>query len=217
MKTPSGPVYKANKNPELNDVVSNLEINPILRESFHFIPGQILKFEVENNGLKETAEWEVYTNIYNYSYLYCKASKSTAYFHNDGRVFYFYDFNGDKKSLLYYFFLAAYKIPLGYYQDMSIEDTPGLHYVYSKAELFVQDFVAPFYIFLKSVFRIKYYKIDDTVHSNEIILYSEIDNSFLKYETLRQKFFMTLTRDGINKIEINQRNKTITANCIKED
>ncbi len=217
LKTPAGLVYKANNKPELNDVISNVEVNPILREGFHFIPGQEIKFETVCNGTKETVEWEVYTNIYNYSYLYCKKSKSVAYFHNDGRVFYFYDFAGDKKSLLYYFFLAAYKVPLGYYQDMSIEDTPGLHIVYSKAGLLLQDFIAPFYIFLKSQFRITYFKIDDTLHANEITLRSEIDNFFLNFKTIKQRFFITLTREGISKFEIQYKNKSIIANCIKED
>ena len=217
LKTPSGPVYKANQNPELNDIVANLEVNHILRDSLHLIPGQILKFEVNKNNSTEAVEWEVFTNIYNYSYIYCKTSKSAAYFHNDGRVFYFYDFSGDKKSLLYYFFLAAYKIPLGYYQDMSIEDTPGLHLVYSKLGLFIQDFIAPFYIFLKSVFRITYKKIDDITHANEILLYSEIDNTFLGFKIVKQIFYITFTREGINKFEIKQNHKLITANCLKED
>jgi murein DD-endopeptidase MepM/ murein hydrolase activator NlpD len=92
LKTPAGVIYKANKKPELNDVVSNVEINPVLKEGFRFIPGKNIKFENEINGKKQIVEWEVYTNIYNYSYIYCKNSKSFAYFNNDGRLFYFYVF-----------------------------------------------------------------------------------------------------------------------------
>ena len=214
LKTPSGPVYKSNSKPELNDVVSNVEINPLLKEGLHFIPGQVIKF-AENDF--DCEEWEVHTNIYNRSYIYCGKSKSTAYFHNDGRLFYFYDFIGDKKSLLYYFFLAAYKVPLGYYQGMVIEDTPALHLVYSKIGLFLQDFIAPFYIFLQSKFKLTYSRIDDAIQANEIVLQSEIDNSFPGVNTVKMKFFITITNKGFEKLEIIQKNKTITANCITED
>lgn len=217
IKTPAGPVYKANAKPGLNDIISNVEVNPLLKAGFHFIPGQSLKFEVNRNHTKETVEWVVYTDIYNHSYLYCVKSKSAAYFHNDGRVFYFYDFAGDKKSLLYYFFLAAYKVPLGYYQGMSIEDTPGLHLVYSKTGLFIQDFFAPFFTFMKSNFRLTYLKTDNLLHSNELTLQSEIVNSFLRFNRVKEFFFITITREKICKFEIHRKNKTIIANCIKED
>jgi urea transporter len=216
LKTPAGVIYKANKKPELNDVVSNVEINPVLKEGFRFIPGKNIKFENEINGKKQIVEWEVYTNIYNYSYIYCKNSKSFAYFNNDGRLFYFYDFSGNKKSLLYYFFLAAYKVPLGYYQDMSVDDTPALNIVYSKTGLLIQDFIAPFFIFLKSKFKITYSNIDDILHTNEIILNSEIENYFFKYKTAKHKFSITIKRNGVDKIEAVFKNKKITANCITE-
>jgi len=216
LKTPAGVIYKANNKPELNDVVSNIEINPVLKDGFRLIPGKSIKFDTEINGKKKVIEWEVYTNIYNYSYIYCKDSKSYAYFNNDGRVFYFYDFSGDKKSLLYYFFLAAYKVPLGYYQDMNVDDTPALNIVYSKTALLLQDFIAPFFIFLKSKFRIIYSNIDDVLHTNQITLNSEIENYFFKFKTATQKFSITVKRDGIEKIEATFNNKKITATCITD-
>ena len=100
---------------------------------------------------------------------------------------------------------------------MSVEDTPALHIVYSKPGLLLQDFIAPFYIFLKSQFRITYFNIDDILHANEITLSSEIDNYLLNYKTIKQRFFITLTREGIHRIEIRHKNKSIIATCIKED
>ncbi|MCX6161153.1 MAG: urea transporter [Ignavibacteriae bacterium] len=216
LKTPSGVIYKANNKPERGDVISNVEINPVLKEGFNFIPGKVVKFETESKGKKKIVEWEVFTNINNSSYIYCSDSKSTAYFNNDGRVFYFYDFAGSKKSLLYYFFLAAYKVPLGYYQDMNVGDTPALNLVYSKAGLFVQDFVSPFFVFLKSVFKVTYTDIDDMLHTNRITLSSGIENHFLNRRTGRMDFTIALSRNGIDKIEITLKNKIITANCILE-
>jgi hypothetical protein len=91
-----------------------------------------------------------------------------------------------------------------------------LNIVYSKTGLLIQDFIAPFFIFLKSKFKITYSNIDDILHTNEIILNSEIENYFFKYKTAKHKFSITIKRNGVDKIEAVFKNKKITANCITE-
>ncbi len=60
---------------------------------------------------------------------------------------------GDKKCLLYYFFLAAFQVQQGFYQDLSITDKYPLNLIYSQPLLGLQDVVAPFWTFLRSEYQ----------------------------------------------------------------
>jgi hypothetical protein len=207
--------YKSYSHPEKDEIVSNIEINSLMKKAFHLIPGDKINFEVEYKGKVKKVGWEVFTNIYNYSYIYCKTSNSFAYFVEDGRTFYFYNFVGSRKSLLYYFFLAAYKVPLGFYKDVSIKDTFALHFVYSKAGLFLQDFIAPFFVFLKSDFNLKYNDIDEVINPSFLTLNSFAEKSFFGKKTGQKKFLIEINKDGIETIKIFLKNKTIKAACTR--
>lgn len=208
--------YKSYSHPEEEDLVSNIEINELMKKAFHFIPGDKINFEVESKGKVKKAQWEVYTNIYNYSYIYCRTSNSYAYFVDDGKTFYFYNFVGSRRSLLYYFFLAAYKVPLGFYRDVNIKDTFALHFVYSKAGLFLQDFIAPFFVFLKSNYNLTYGKIDEVINPSYLSLNSSAEKMFFGRKTGEKKFSMEIGKEGIQTIKIFLKNKTINAACIKQ-
>lgn len=215
-KSDSSYEYKSYTHPEKDDIVSNIEINPLMQKAFHFIPGNKIEFEVEVKGKVKKVRWEVFTTIYNYSYIYCKTSNSYAYFVDDGRTFYFYNFVGSKRSLLYHFFLAAYKVPLGFYKDVEIKDTFALHFVYSKVGLFLQDFIAPFFIFLKSDYRLKYNEIDEVINPSRLTLNSQVEKTFFGKKTAEKKYLLEINKNGIETIKIFLKKKTITARCIKE-
>ncbi|MCK7534437.1 MAG: hypothetical protein MZV63_27165 [Marinilabiliales bacterium] len=44
------------------------------------------------------------------------------YFVNEGDIFYFTHFEGDKHSLLYHFYLGSYKVIYGFYRGLEDED-----------------------------------------------------------------------------------------------
>jgi murein DD-endopeptidase MepM/ murein hydrolase activator NlpD len=214
-KIENGYEYKAYANPEKDDLISNIDINPLMKKAFHFIPGDKISFDVEKNGKTKRADWEVYTNIYNYSYIYCRTSNSYAYFTEDGKNFYFYNFVGSKRSLLYYFFLAAYKVPLGFYKDVTVKDTYALNFTYNKPGLFFQDFVAPFFVFLKSNFTLQYKEIDEVINPSYLTLNSFTDKFFFGKLTGRKNFSIEISKEGIETVNIFFKNKTIKATCIK--
>jgi urea transporter len=207
--------YNSYSYPEKDETVSNIEINSLMKKAFHFIPGEKINFEVENKGRVKTAEWEVYTNIYNYSYIYCRTSNSYAYFVEDGKTFYFYNFVGSKRSLLYYFFLAAYKVPLGFYKDVTIKDTFALHFTFSKAGLFLQDFIAPFFVFLKADYLLKYSEIDEIINPSFLMINSSAEKSFFGNKIGVKEFSIEISQEGIESIKIFQKNKTLKATCIR--
>ncbi|MEZ4999987.1 MAG: hypothetical protein R2727_04760 [Bacteroidales bacterium] len=84
-------------------LISNIEVNSLIKDSFDFIPGRILTFKIENNGVLSEESWEVSSDEYNNSYLRSVESGSIAYFVNDGNMFSFRHYDGNRKDLLYWF------------------------------------------------------------------------------------------------------------------
>ena len=207
--------FKSYSKPELHDKVSNLEINSLMKNAFHFLPGQKLTFEIDSKGKRTTVVWEVITDIYNVSYIYCRKTNSYAYYANDDRVFYFYNFKGSKSSLLYYFFLAAYKVPLGFYKKLVVDDSIAINHVYTKPGLLVQDFIAPFYIFLKADFNLEYKEKDDEISPTLLTFNSSATKSFFGYKTKGINFEIKVSKEGIKNITVFLKSKTIRAKCIE--
>lgn len=159
--------------PKEHDLVSSVTGNDLLKKAFHFLPGRVLKFKVSNGQLPEgEVIWEVKADIYNNSYLYCHQSGSKAYFKQDETLFYFTFFEGKKKTCLYYFYLAAYKLLLGYYPEIAIKDSYPLYLLGSSWIRFLQDFIAPFYQFMRARFNLKQVKADDNMDPEEITIES---------------------------------------------
>jgi hypothetical protein len=147
--------------------------NDSLFKAFNFVPGQMISFEVSREGSDpEKVEWEVKSDMYNNTFLECRGTESKAYFRNTGNLFYFTGFSGDKKSLLYYFYLGAYKVLLGYYHHLELKDTFPLTSLRNGLMVFLQDFVAPFYMFMHADFRLKYFKLEDDLSTSRIEFHS---------------------------------------------
>ena len=64
----------------------------------------------------------MYTDAYNHSYIWCAKTESTAYFVNNGTLFYFTDFIGDRDSILFRFHLAAQRILLSSEDGLKVND-----------------------------------------------------------------------------------------------
>ena len=199
--------------PELNEKVKNIEPNPILKNSFHFIPGKRFLFKIIRGENVTKENWEVITDAYNNSFLQEKTTGSKAYFENDGNLFYFSRFDGNKKLLLYYFFLAAYKIQTGFYNDLELRDKFPVDLLFNKRWLFIHDFFAPFFFFLKADFHIQYSDIDNPLSPEKIELVSYVNLKLFRKEINKIGFKLILNTKGLSEIVITENNKIITALC----
>jgi len=208
-------LLKSFERPLENDFISNVEMNSLLNKTFELKPGDVLRFETEDRKKKKREiEWVVVTDIYNYSYLWCKKSNSFAYFRKNGSIFYFYHFKGSKRSLLYYFFLALYKVPLGCTNNLQTNDSIAADLFMNKIVLFFQDFIAPFKIFNRSDFNLQFN--DGFVNHDEIKFESSVTNSIFGLNIKKYNFETTINPAGINKFCVNTGNKTIKALCIEQ-
>ncbi|HBX50001.1 MAG: hypothetical protein A2275_19200 [Bacteroidetes bacterium RIFOXYA12_FULL_35_11] len=201
--------------PKQFERVSNIEKNTLLYKTFHFIPGQKLKFEVKENENTREIEWEVFTDIHNNSYIYCKDTESFAYFFFDGYVFYFKNFVGDKSSLLYYFFLGFYKIQTGFYKGLKLTDAFPLHHLFKKSSLFFQDFIAPFYIFYKAKYDVIYESADNDLSPSLIKISSVVEKSIFNKVVGKISYEVEITEKGFSKIIITDKEKLIQLKCLE--
>ncbi len=219
-KSKSKFVLNSYNKPKENEIVSNIDINTLISKSLYFIPGQKLKYILQTKDMlgkivtEKNIEWEVKKNIYNSTYIYCSETKSYAYFYNDGNVHYFKEFIGNKKSPLYYFYLSLYKVQLGYYKNLIITDYFPLNKSFGYIQLFVHDFFAPFFQFLKSKYELHYTDIDNDLAPSKLMFQAETANYFFNKKTKSIKFNIEMTRKGISKIQINRKSLKQDLLCV---
>ena len=200
--------------PQENQSVSKIFTTRLLREAFYFIPGAKMNFSVKSNSDSiENINWEIFVDAYNQSYIYCHKTKSSAYFVNNETLHYFTDFYGDKNSLLYYFYLGAHKILLGYYHEMEIQDRLPITNFYSGVSKLIQDFIAPFYIYLKADYKMTFAKIDDVMNPSVIEIQSSAIASIGGITKRKINFSLLMKDNKIFSFVITENNKTIVAEC----
>ncbi|MFH0757026.1 MAG: urea transporter [Bacteroidota bacterium] len=199
--------------PSTGDLVSNIEKNDLLYNAFHFIPGKRYHFDVTMNGEKGTSSWEVNTDPYNNAYIRCIRSGAMAYFINDGNLLYFTHYSGDKGSLLYYFFLSAFQVQQGFYQDLNISDRYPLNLIYRQPLLGVQDLTAPFWKFLRSEFQCRYQWIDNEMSPTEIRLVSSAKNIIAGRTINTIDFTLVVGEKGIRKLTVESKKVQLEAVC----
>lgn len=199
--------------PGKDELVSNIETNDLLYNAFRFIPGKKFTFEVDDNGHSGKVEWEVQTDPFNNTFIRCLNSKSIAWFTNDGNLLYFTHYEGNKKALLYYFFLASFKVQQGYYQDMVLKDRYPLNLLYKAPLLTLQDIFAPFWKFLSSEFELRYVAVDNEISPTEITLESTASNILLGVELKRMDFILSVNEKGIKQLDVNSDKFNLRAKC----
>jgi hypothetical protein len=200
LKTAKDFAFKYFDKPRLGDLVANIRTSEMLKNALHFIPGQQFDFIHEVDGRKEALHWEVKTDPYNNPYFHCARTKTFAYFHNDGNIHYFKNFIGSRRSLLFQFYLALFKVQTGFYKGMEIEDEIPVNQTFGGLRLMVQDFIAPFHFFLRSTYRVRYQELDNELSPSRIVLNSSVQNTSLLRKLSELEFEITIDRKGISMI-----------------
>ncbi len=197
--------------PKRDEILSDITPNRLLNNAFDFQPNQVMRFQyTDEKGLKSTESWEAFTDAYNYKYLYCKDKDTAAYYYCDNSMFYFTAFYGSKKSLLYYFYLSAYKVYLGS-TDTTVQDELPFNILRNNWIVrSLNDFVAP--VFNKMKVRYSSSFIHKTA-ANEIVLQSKINLGIGKKSKNISESFMTVRNNGLEKFTFTQGKLKIEARC----
>lgn len=196
-------------------IVSNMNRNNSLEKAFHFIPGQKLNLIVQPEGEKEyTLDWEIELSALNNSCIFCEKSGSRAWFRNDGDIHYFTYFEGDRTSLLFRFFLGAYKVMMGYYPALLVKDVYPIYTFSNRLLSIVQDFVAPFFLIIRSEYSLNYLSIDDSLNQTGISLRSVSSASIAGREVKRMECEMYIGPQGLEKFSIQENRRTTEVQII---
>jgi murein DD-endopeptidase MepM/ murein hydrolase activator NlpD len=200
--------------PDETAIVYNVSSAPVLKKAFEFLPGFNLSVKAE--GMPE-GKWEVFTDAYNVSYIFCHSSKSVAYFKQNENTFYFTAFEGDQNSLLYYFYLACYKIYLSVQQELPATDKFPLQLSRYNITQWLQDIVSPFIIFSRL-----HYESLNTETSNDflnpaITIKSKQVLQFLSFKKLTNAFTIEVKDNKITQFSFQYHGKQITAVCTAKE
>jgi urea transporter/murein DD-endopeptidase MepM/ murein hydrolase activator NlpD len=204
--------------PAENETVLNIEKTPAIYEAFHFIPGQTLHFDAldQESGVKRLVTLEVQNDLYNNTFIYCPLTKAKAYFINDGSLHYFTGYEGKKNTLLFYFYLGAYKVLAGFYKGMTYTDRYPLSIVRNKPLKIMQDFVAPFTTFIHAVYTLTYEEGTTDLTSGSYRITTMASIRIGKFILRKIDFEFFLTQNKIDKFMITEGTKKIIISCAGE-
>lgn len=203
--------------PTLDQKVSNVQIQTLIDQALKQIPGREMQFEVLDKHGKtiEKAHFEIQTDAYNNSFWVDKKSHATAQIYNDGTVHYFKLFRGSRKSHLYMFFLALFKVQLGFQKDMKLTDEFPTNHIFRGLLLSLQDFFAPFFSFLKGKFEIRYLHLDDDFSGTKARLQSKTEIKVLGKTTKKYTFDIEIDEKGLEKMTAQNGKKQLVFKRLK--
>jgi len=191
--------------PKQGTVLSDPQTDRLFRKAFDFQPNAKWTFQYQDEkDLKSTEVWEAFTDAYNYKYLYCSASESVAYYYLDEGMFYFTAYYGPKTSLLYYFYLSAYKVYLG---ANNAEVTDQIPFNLLKNNCLVRslnDFTAPFF----NKIRVRY-----ASRRMENSLQSRVELRFGMKSKAISESSITLSNNGLTAFTYTSGKTKISAKC----
>lgn len=202
--------------PNEGDLVSGVIDNSLLKNAFEMLPNSNFNFKyVNKKGIEITEQWEAQTDAYNYKYLFCKETESSAYYVNDGLMFYFTAFYGNKNSLLYYFYLTAYKVFLGNAEHIEVKDAMPLNVIRNrKVSIWLHDFIAPFYYYIRVGYSIRTEPFSSPFDTGIIQLKSKVTISVLGKTRRNSTSTITIKDNCIIEFCYKGAKTNIVATCV---
>jgi urea transporter len=200
--------------PQKDETVVHPEPTAALAAVLDMIPGRKMAFEYRIGNELRQELWTVYTDSANKSYIFSETTQSLCWFSYDKTMLYFHHFSGKRNSLLYYYFLAFYKVQSGFYNQAEIHDDMNLTHVFRPYILFFNDLTAPFFSWLSASYKMTYSGTDDDLSPGTIRLKSEVQLNAMKHTIKSYHFDLTIENGLISHWEIMDGKKIIKAKQI---
>ncbi|MDV7396765.1 hypothetical protein RZS08_35535, partial [Arthrospira platensis SPKY1] len=83
-------------------------------------------------------------------------------------------FKGSRDSLLYLFYLAAFKVSFGFCRGLVLHDRLPINTIYPPGRLLLQDFLAPFYRYKSGEYQLVYPAKGSNPLSHEVLLQGSV-------------------------------------------
>ena len=191
--------------------VKPVEENSLLKKSFNLMPGTKLNWNIKTQKGSDSVTWEVFTDTYNNSYILCHETKSVAWFQYNGVNFCFTHFTGDRNSLLYSFYLAAYKVPLVYIDCYKSTDYLPVNHTFKGWRLFLHDFTSPFFMYLKATVDVKMKMVGSEFDPERIEYTSKLSGYSFNRKVWTKDFKFEVNRD--NSLKFEEKKSELVAIC----
>jgi hypothetical protein len=117
-------------------------------------------------------------------------------------MFYFTSFYGEKRSLLFSFYLACYKVLLGCCETVEIRDTYPANITNRGLYGLVQDLVAPFYIFMRADYHSSCRQVSEGQEPDTLSVISRAEFSVPGKKPKKTGFDITIKNGTISDIKI---------------
>jgi hypothetical protein len=119
--------------------------------------------------------------------------------------------------MLYYFFLGSYKVILGFYKDIEITDSFSLILSRRKPLILLQDMLAPFFIFMKSDFKMKYDSREEYLGESTIQTTSSYELKAAGILLQKHTFEMCVAHNRIERFTVKAKGFTRTIHEIEDN
>ncbi len=182
--------------PEKNQIISAGETDEILDDVLNFIPGKIMHITFQKAETVTESLWEIEKTIYNESYIVCRQSKAKAFFWSDENSFYFQNYYGTKKTALFHFFKSLYSVKKIYCANSILETQIRPDLFFNKGLLVLQDFIAPFFLFLKVKHKFIFRPKKDLLSHESLIADSSTEMFVLKRKKKTESYSVAFYRKG---------------------
>ena len=158
-------------------------------------------------------EWLVETDVFNTTYIRCPKDDAKAYLYNDEDLHYFTNFTGKKNTALYWFFIPLFKIPIGFLTNSKVSDSVPLNMMFGGILKFIQDLIAPIFLFLKVNYQLTIKKSGDILSSDDIEMTAVISKKIFGKETENFQADIKIGQTGKIKIIIEFKEVKIKITC----
>lgn len=197
-----------------DETVANIIARPELKKAFRLIPGEVIRWTI-SGGKEREAQWEVSQDTFGNHYIECTTYHCKAWFCQDDVMLYFTHFEGRRDTLLYYFYLGAFKVCFGFLEQLELTDSYPLNMIFRPRELFFHDFVAPFVQIRATGFRLRYLLLKETIGGMQLLLKTQSwKKSLAGKKTVADTEFL-ITPNGLEQFNIITPHHKIQATCTK--
>ena len=169
-----------------------------------------------STGREYQVDWEVQIDALTSMYVFCEKTNSRAYFYNDGEIHYFTHFDGDKSSLLFQYYLATYKVMMGYYRNLLVKDNFPVNTFNNRFLGILQDCIAPFYIFAHADYSLLYVAMDDELMQSGIRLHSITSAMIGNHQVKKMECDLFVGQHGLERFIIHDQQLTTEVTLLHE-
>lgn len=223
LKEKKGYAQKNFNFPQKDEIVVNPAKNELLSKALHFIPGQRMQINIEVDSPKEKWQkmagnfsWLVETDVYNNTFIRCEKDNALAYLHNNGELHYFTNFTGTSQSSLFWFFVALFKVPVGFLPNSRINDSIPINLMFSGILKFLQDFVAPIHLFLHANYQLVMKDAGDILSSGDLEMKAIVHKSILGKTVNTYEMDIKISQESVILIAVKFNDTKITITCQNE-